>query len=358
MKIPFELLLITCSTGAIQSGFLSIYLFLSKKRTILSHKLLAFFLLALTIRMTKSAGYYFFHNHLPAPVENIGYAAHIAIAPLLFLYIKSFLNPEFVFEKKYWIHLFPALCILLLFPFLNHGFWLNEFNGYRFSLFYMGIYLVFIFYFLWQKFSLNKKLLSRPEWTWLFILTAGITVIWAAYAANFLLGWVAYITAPVIFSLLIYVASYFALKQHIVLFKETKRTEAKYKNSSLSQQQLQFWANRILQVMENDKPYHDQQFNLARLSRLTGTSPHISSEVINRYFQKNFPDFITGFRLEDACQILKTNCRQNEKIASIAFETGFSTLSSFNTAFKKYTQVTPSEYRKKFCGPTVGPTND
>src|SRR5690349_17027722 len=99
MKIPFELLLITCSTGAIQSCFLSIYLFLSKKRTTLSHKLLACLLLALALRMAKSAGYYFSGNNLSAPVENIGYAAHVAIAPLLLLYIKSFLNPGWLLRK-------------------------------------------------------------------------------------------------------------------------------------------------------------------------------------------------------------------------------------------------------------------
>jgi len=354
MKIPVEILLITCSTGAIQSGFFSVYLFLSKKRTTLSHKMLACLLLALTLRMTKSVGYYFSYNNLPASVENVGYAAHIAIAPLLLLYIKSFLHPDSGFEKKYWIHLVPALCILLLSPFLDRNFWLSEFHGYRVSLFYMGIYLVFSFYLLWKKFYSKKNLRSRQEWAWLFILTGGIAFIWAAYAANFLLGWVAYMTAPVIFSFLIYSISYFALKQHSVLFKETKGTEARYKNSSLSQQQLQFWGNQIQGVMEKEKPWRDPQFNLTRLSRLISTSPHITSEVINRHFQKNFPDFITGFRLTDASEMLRNVLLQQEKIASIAFEAGFSTVSSFNTVFKKQLQLTPSEYRKKFCKPETG----
>jgi AraC-like DNA-binding protein len=34
-------------------------------------------------------------------------------------------------------------------------------------------------------------------------------------------------------------------------------------------------------------------------------------------------------------------------IAAIAFEVGFNSLTSFNTAFKKETQKTPSTYRKE-----------
>ena len=37
----------------------------------------------------------------------------------------------------------------------------------------------------------------------------------------------------------------------------------------------------------------------------------------------------------------------HQKIAAIAFETGFNSLSSFNASFKKVTSMTPSEFRKQ-----------
>jgi AraC-like DNA-binding protein len=39
--------------------------------------------------------------------------------------------------------------------------------------------------------------------------------------------------------------------------------------------------------------------------------------------------------------------KQHLSIAGIATDCGFNTLSSFNTAFKKFTGYTPSDYKKK-----------
>ncbi|WKN46402.1 helix-turn-helix domain-containing protein [Tunicatimonas pelagia] len=38
----------------------------------------------------------------------------------------------------------------------------------------------------------------------------------------------------------------------------------------------------------------------------------------------------------------------DQKIAAIAFDSGFNNLTSFNAAFKAHTQCTPSQYRKQF----------
>jgi AraC-like DNA-binding protein len=44
--------------------------------------------------------------------------------------------------------------------------------------------------------------------------------------------------------------------------------------------------------------------------------------------------------------MLEDPAHQHKKIATIAYETGFNSLSVFNTAFKKFTSMTPSAYRK------------
>jgi hypothetical protein len=104
MNIPNEFLLITSSVGAVQSGFFSIYLLTVSNKQPIQTRLLGCLLLALTVRMAKSCGWYFSHDNLPAFVENIGYGAHLAIAPLLFLYIKSVVEENYEFKKSALLH--------------------------------------------------------------------------------------------------------------------------------------------------------------------------------------------------------------------------------------------------------------
>ena len=51
--------------------------------------------------------------------------------------------------------------------------------------------------------------------------------------------------------------------------------------------------------------------------------------------------------LEDFKQRIKNPEFANYSLIAVAFESGFSSKSSFNTIFKKYTGTTPSEYRKQ-----------
>ncbi len=67
--------------------------------------------------------------------------------------------------------------------------------------------------------------------------------------------------------------------------------------------------------------------------------------VVNQYVKRNFNDCINYHRIQHAKSMLLA--KENEKftISSIAFDTGFSSLSSFNSAFKKNEGITPSVYR-------------
>ena len=68
------------------------------------------------------------------------------------------------------------------------------------------------------------------------------------------------------------------------------------------------------------------------------------SHVINASFNQNFRDFINSYRIEES----KSRLVQDDmNILNIAYEVGFNSKSAFNTAFKKFTGMTPKEYRKK-----------
>ncbi|GAA3510698.1 hypothetical protein GCM10022393_25330 [Aquimarina addita] len=51
-------------------------------------------------------------------------------------------------------------------------------------------------------------------------------------------------------------------------------------------------------------------------------------------------------QVKDLPYLSKNIQSKRGKISSIAFDTGFSSLSSFNVAFKKFEKMTPSAYKK------------
>ncbi|MEI9909368.1 MAG: helix-turn-helix domain-containing protein [Bacteroidota bacterium] len=53
------------------------------------------------------------------------------------------------------------------------------------------------------------------------------------------------------------------------------------------------------------------------------------------------------YRVEEAKQLLLEPANGGFKIASIAYDAGFNSLSTFNDVFKKLTGLTPTQFKKQ-----------
>jgi AraC-like DNA-binding protein len=104
---------------------------------------------------------------------------------------------------------------------------------------------------------------------------------------------------------------------------------------------------RILALMEKEKPYLNIDYKLAQLSEKLNTSVHLTSMVINSKSCCSFPDFINGYRVKAAIELLKDFKNKNSTIETIAFDCGFGNRTSFYHAFKKQTGKTPSDFVKE-----------
>jgi len=93
--------------------------------------------------------------------------------------------------------------------------------------------------------------------------------------------------------------------------------------------------------------YKDHNISLGKLAKSLSMTPHIVSQVINEQFSCNFNDFINSYRVEEAKKMLSDPALKNITVASISYDCGFNTLSAFNTAFKKFAGLTPSQYRNR-----------
>ena len=100
--------------------------------------------------------------------------------------------------------------------------------------------------------------------------------------------------------------------------------------------------------MEEEKIFKQNRLTLSELAEMISISSHNLSEVINTQTGMNFFDFINRYRIEEVKKEIIKLENDNLTILSVAMDAGFNSKSSFNTLFKKYENITPSEYRAKF----------
>lgn len=105
--------------------------------------------------------------------------------------------------------------------------------------------------------------------------------------------------------------------------------------------------SRIVVLMEKDKLYQEAELTLQALSDKLGIQSYQASQAINDGLKKNFYDLVNGYRVEEAKRLLLDPKNINYTILSVGFEAGFNSKTTFNTVFKKFTGMTPTEYKEK-----------
>jgi AraC-like DNA-binding protein len=137
-----------------------------------------------------------------------------------------------------------------------------------------------------------------------------------------------------------------ALKQPEIFAGISQHETSKYLGSTLTPDQSEEIKTQLLALFRTEKPYLDPQVSLADLSEKLGASTKHLSQVINQSFDKSFFDFINSYRVREVQKILKNSRDDKLTVLEAMFEAGFNSKSSFNTAFKKETGHTPTEFRR------------
>jgi AraC-like DNA-binding protein len=106
---------------------------------------------------------------------------------------------------------------------------------------------------------------------------------------------------------------------------------------------LSQWKARVEQCMAVDRPWLTSTLTLADLARRLGCSPATLSGIINSGFDRNFNDFINGYRVRAVQEALATS-HGDQTVLALALDHGFNAKSTFNRAFRKETGRTPTEY--------------
>lgn len=97
--------------------------------------------------------------------------------------------------------------------------------------------------------------------------------------------------------------------------------------------------------MEQAEPYLEPSLTVQDLARQLQLPVRELSLLINHHLDQHFFDFVNEYRIAKARHLLKDPTHKSTTVLEILYAVGFNSKSSFNTAFKKQTGLTPTQYR-------------
>lgn len=297
------------------------------------------------------------------------------IPPLIFLYIKALLSRKSKFRKGTLWHFVPAvICLLYYLPLYFRSreaklaYMVAAFQNYpplewriRSALIFLQsiVYLSLTIYLLVIHSRRLGKQASTVEKSNLFRARSFILVVLICWALATLRLFFAYdarawtmLIVPLCLSFWMYLMGYVTLRQAdaVIGAIDDELPSKKYEKSTLTPERAEEYLKRILQLMEQQKPYREGDLTLQKLARGLSISPHHLSQIINERLNQNFFDFVNAHRIAEAKRMLVDPGKKHYSILAIAEEVGFNSKSAFNTAFRKHANMTPSEFRKSSNG--------
>lgn len=368
--------------GVYQSLILVPVLFGRKGENQLANQLLALFIALMGGRL----GQLLFLASDPSPfwdvVQGLLHPMAFLYGPLFYFYLRAFLERSFRFRRVHFWHLSPTLLALLLklsswlfFPELD----VNVLGkpaqvGMPFLLIRVVYALVFVAYLAWGLrliFRFRRRVREEASFSeevhfrWLMFL-AGVLLLPVASVILTAATIGPPVATPPDFgrlapypaygvSLMIVILSLVTMLKLEVLdgIPESLKVEdeedlapTRYESSALTEAQKQRYLSQLKSHMDEQKPFLDQNLTLSVLSSQLGLNNKYLSQVINEKLDQNFLDFINGYRVALAQELLRKTSYQHYTVIAIAQEVGFKSKSAFYTAFKKGTGMTPTEWRR------------
>lgn len=93
------------------------------------------------------------------------------------------------------------------------------------------------------------------------------------------------------------------------------------------------------------KNFDRHDLKISQVASLLNMSDSAFSHFFQKYAFRSFTQFLLDVRIGHACKLLLDT---EETIGQICFKSGFNNISNFNRLFKKYRQVTPVNFRRRY----------
>jgi AraC-like DNA-binding protein len=334
-----QLLLLGSAFGGLNGLLLTGYFFLQRSGQ-WSHRLLALLLLMLSVRILKSVLFYF-NPETAKQILQLGLSACWMIGPLLYCYSQSVCEPARSPRRYLWQLVPPLLLVLLtgsLWPYAQYPLlWGGPlYNLINYS--WLG-YILLSGLLLWRTWWPLDKGLWRQSAAQVLLLTLWLSnlLIWGAF---YFASYTSYISGALTFSVLLCCS---ALTAFYHLNADNTRPAA-YASKKLQPDEAEPLIDQLQHWMQQQQPHLDANLTLPKLARQLGWPSARLSQLLNDNLAQSFPDYINSWRISHAQTLLR--CQPVTKMQTLAENCGFNSLSTFYSAFKKFSGCTPARYRQ------------
>ncbi|MAD96303.1 MAG: hypothetical protein CMB99_03155 [Flavobacteriaceae bacterium] len=292
---------------------------------------------------------------------------------LVWLYVRSLLQPKKSFRKVWW-HFIPFLFVFLYsayMAFIEPEFVLQTYNDYAMKLnqtetivsfedvifitFLLGITLIYLFLSVRITTSYNQELklnfsnidhltinwVQKFQWLWIAFFVIPFVVYFINYMFPFTNRIVFGNILIILFVLLSMVFNFFLLEQvykPVSIINPSESVEKEIVKADKNQKEVA----KLKNLLATEEYYLDDELSLGSLAEYMQMKPAELTALIKSTEYENFYDLINSYRVEAIKKQLKET---NEQVIQLAYQNGFRSKSTFNKIFKEKTGMTPKEYR-------------
>ena len=121
------------------------------------------------------------------------------------------------------------------------------------------------------------------------------------------------------------------------------KPNGKYRSTTLTNAASEHIFEKLSLYLEQHKPYLNPEMRQPQLAQELSLTTHQLSQVINKRAQMSFPDLVNSYRVNEA----KALILKGERSIDVAYAVGFNNKTSFYKAFKRFTGLTPNEFKKQ-----------
>jgi AraC-like DNA-binding protein len=291
---------------------------------------------------------------------------------MYYYYILSFLYPKSPIKKKHTLLLLPFLVFFLLtsyykigngisflsdgtYAFFHDFIYIHEAISILFTLIVLGFCFRLISRFEKSQ-SQGKTQIPKVNLVWLksvSIICFFLSILWifalldelkngSENLSFFFVLWIS-------MSFTIYILGHIGLYRFGVLQQQKKIQSYSQNIPAVLIERVENKNEHIEEFekfIKTDKHYLDSNLSLEFVAVNLNLNKSYLSRLINQELGISFTDYVNELRIEEAKRYLSNPDFENYTLVAIGLEAGFNSKTAFNTSFKKFAGMTPSEYKK------------